>query len=437
MSLLGRWFNSSKAYWPTPTRWATFASFPLIPIVISFHILLLSLVRHIAWPENFVWPYLTSHGLTLYKDIFYIYPPLYIFLLVGFSKIAGLSLISIQVFSYLIIACTDVLLFWTAGKKVLPVIIYVLLQIAFEGNGMWPDQLLAPIFLLAYLAFKLKRYFALGLFLGLALITKQTAGYFILVMILATKSRLKILAGTIIPIFMALIYLWKINVLADFYQQTLVYIVFYHIGSNLQKLWPTIGQTILLLAIFLPTLIIGIIRKKYLLVGLVVSASLGMFTRFSYFHLQPALPFLALLMVDIKAWLSLVFLIIFFIKVFLTTFGAEPKFLGQDEINNANTISQYIQPGQKTLILTSSDHYYFLTKTVPIGNFFTTSTPWNLVYPGVQERIINDLITEKPKFIVFEKGPEKITKFILKNYRLVLKLSDRSGIFEYYPMSLR
>lgn len=379
-----------------------------------------------------MWPYLASKGFILYRDIFFIYPPLYFWLLAGFAKVAGFSLTSLQVFSYVIVAATDVLLYFAARKKIWPVVIYVFLQVAFEGNGMWPDQFLAPMFLLAYLALSAKRYFLLGLMLGLALITKQTAAYFIVAMALFTKTR--VLAGITIPLAFLAIFLAATGSFGEFYDQTVRYILFYHAGNKLQQLWPTLGQVAVLSVIFLPAIAVGILRKKYLLVALTVAGSLGMFTRFSYFHLQPALPFLAILIAD--SWVLAIPAVLFFAKVMLADFGQPAKFLTPQILDNARVINQYIAPGEKTLILSSNDHYYFLTGTFPVGDFFTTSTSWNLAYPGIDEKITSALTADKPKFVVYEKGPENVSNFITQNYRLVLKLSDGTGIFEYNPVRL-
>lgn len=299
---------------------------------------------------------------------------------------------------------------------------------------MWPDQLLAPIFLLAYLFLNNKRWLFLGLTLGLALITKQTAAYMVLIFLVASKNRLKIFAGITIPIVFMIIYLFITGAENNFYQQTFVYIFFYHAGNKLQQLWPTVGQIIVLITVFGPPIIIGVLKKRYLLVLLTIFGMLGMFTRFSYFHLQPALPFLALLMGESILNLPIVILVA---GLCFKTFGAEPKFLNKQILENAKTINSYILPGSKTLFLTSFDHYYWLTNTIPVGKYFTTSTPWNLAYPGVSKKIIEGLITDRPKFVVIDTRPGEISDFVHQYYQSVLKLTDGTGIFEYNPMSGR
>lgn len=401
-----------------------------------------------------MWPYLFSKGLVLYKDIFFIYPPFYYLLLSGWDKFAGISLGSLQAFSYLIIAVTDLALYWCAGRRLWPVVIYIPLQVFFEGNGMWPDQLLAPIFLLGYQAVKTQRYLLLGVAVGLALMTKQTAAYTALVLIAAmavgrtgTGSWWRFLAGSAAVFGIILLYLLQSQSGPFFIAQAWTYIITYHAGNTLQQLWPTGGQMVVLLLVFAPPIFFGLHRRRYFLVIMTLAATLGMFTRFSYFHLQPALPFLAMLvsinLLNIPFYLVLLYLCV---KMMIGAFASEPRFLTREIINNARIINRFVPAGEKTLIFTSWDHLYWLTGTVPVGHFFGSSIPWNFNYPGVQERIVKDLSTEKPRYVVLGKcfvakgtcyRPEKVTEYVSSHYRQVSELSDGTGVFEDDPVGLR
>ncbi len=447
MSLLEKWLKSSKAYWPTPTRWATFASFPLIPIIIS-HILLLLCTRYIAWPENLLWPHLSFHNLALYKDIFFIYPPLYFEIISVFSNFFGLTLISLISLSYLNIIFTDTLLYFVGKKRILPLIIFIPLQIFFEGNAFWPDQLLAPIFLAGWLCFQHKKYFLLGLFLGLALITKQTAAYFIFgifILFIFSKAKLKnyvkLLIGSLIPIIILILYLIFNQNYREFFEQTIIYIFSYHTKNTLQILWPNKQQIISTLLIFFPVLF----SKNYKLIFLAILASLGIFTRFEYFHLQPALPFIALILSE--TFVSIPFLLVFavlFIRFVFTSHGLPTRFYDTELKNNARKINLYIPAGSKALFINTWDHYYYLTNTIPLGNFFYSSTPWNWEYGDLQVKTVEILKREKPKYVVYGScfkineicyQPAIVKDYIKANYKQVSETSDGTGIFEYNPVS--
>ncbi len=411
-------------------------------LLIFLHILLLYKITYIAWPENLLWPYLNLHGLKFYTDIFYIYPPLYVTILSLFDRFAGVSPASLQVLSYLVIGLTDILLWFVSGKRYLPLLIYIPLQIFFEGNGLWPDQLLAPIFLGAYWCHQNKKYFFLGLLLGLALLTKQTAGYFVLGLFLLTKS-LKVVPGLAAALFLVIAYFVFNNNFGGFFEDGIRYILTYHAGNSLQVLWPNKSQLIVTGLVFLPALVIGLQSRRRLLL-LTLLAALGIFTRFEYFHLQPALPFAAMLLSG--SLLTIPFLAVFaflFLRFFVSNSSLPARFVTADILANAKTVNSVIAPGSRTFFFNSWDHYYYLTDTLPAGNYFVSQTPWNWSYPGVEEKFIRIMETDKPKHVVMGScfqlknvcyRPEKIAVYLNRNYREVLKLSDGTGIFEYNPV---
>lgn len=413
-------------------------------ILIFIHIILLFNFRYIAWPENFVWPYLATQGFSLYNDIFYIYPPLYFWLLTIWGKFFGISLISLQILNYLIIIIIDILLYLALKNRLWPFLIFIPLQIFLEGNGFWPDQFLAVFFLAVYLCLQNRQFFLGGIFLGLAIVTKQTAFYFVSITLLTTKPLHwpKIVTGLLIPIFLTLALLTVNQSLNNFFQQSVIYILSFHAGNKWQQLWPNLNQIFVISIIFGLPLIMGLVKKQNILVLLTVASSLGIFTRFSYFHLQPSVPFLVILLSLIKPkWkftipflLSIIFL---FIKFSVNNFQFPPKFLNSQTITTAVIISKYIPPKTETLILTSNDHYYWLTQTIPVGYFFTTSTPWNLAYNNIEEKIITNLKQNPPKFVVIDQRINKITSYIRACYRPILELPDGSSIFEYNPMCSR
>ncbi len=419
----------------------------LIPVLI-LHLLALIFVRYIAWPENLLWPHLALNGLTVYKNIFFIYPPLYFQLLSSWDKIFGVTLTSLIGISYLNIIVTDILLFLVAKKRIVPVLIYIPIQLFFEGNGFWPDQLLAPLFLACWLSFQNKKYFLLGIFLGLSAITKQTAVYFIfgvLSLFAFSKPRIavvgKLIAGLLLIILLLTLYLLINQNYQQFWDQTIIYIFSYHTKNSLQVLWPNKQQIIATLLVFVPILF----SRNRKVVMLTVLASLGIFTRFEYFHLQPTLPFVALLLSE--TLISVPFLIIFsvlFFRFFSSSHNHPPRFYDPELFRNAATINTFIPRGSKTLFMNTWDHYYYLTGTIPVGSFFYSSTPWNWGYDGLQSKTVEILKTEKPKFVIYGScfaidgicyRPEITGEYIKENYKRVSETSDGAGIFEYNPVS--
>lgn len=197
--------------------------------------------------------------------------------------------------------------------------------------------------------------------------------------------------------------------------------------------------------LYIPTMIRLVVKRQITLLILLLTASLGVFTRFEYFHLQPALPFLAIALSEIS-W-SLIFYLIFilyFLKFVLISWHQPPRFWDITILNQAQTIQSYIT-NKKTLFVNTWDQYYYLTNSLPAGNFFAPSTPWTMDYPGNQERIISGLQQEQPNFIFYNDcfrvkeicySPKKLKVYIESNYKEILKFPDGTGIFQYYPMSL-
>jgi hypothetical protein len=418
-------------------------------IVLSAHIILLCLVRFIAWPENLLWPYLNQNGVSYYKELFLIYSPIYWWSLSFFYKFFGIGLYQLMAFSWGMILITDILLFFVSKKKIWPVGLYIPLQIFFEGNGVWPDHLLAPLFLIAYWAYNQKKYFWVGVALGLSLMTKQTAAYVgIFIFALVTwqrngKALGRIILGTLLVIIAVISYLYWDGALAGFWDSAVSYILFFHSRYPLQTQLPTLAQLPTLLLLVVVVVILFFKKTTRHLVPWIVFASLGIFTRFEYFHLQPALPFIALgIGASGLAIVPYFIFLILFSRFLIHNSLVEPRFMGKDIFENARAIGEVIGHEKRLLVVNGWDHYYFLTKTLPVNNSFTPSTPWTMDYPANKEKF-RLALAAKPKFIVFNQcllvknicyKPQGIVEVLKKDYLERLKLSDGASVFEYHPM---
>lgn len=419
-------------------------------ILIFIHLTLLVMTRFIAWPENLLWPYLSQNAVGYYKGLFLIYTPVYWWSLSLFYKLFGIGLYQLMTFSWGMILVTDILLFFVSKKKIWPLIVYIPLQIFFEGNGVWPDHLLAPLFLMMYWAYQQKKYFWAGVALGIALMTKQTAAYVgVLLFVMVAwqrdwKELGRMLLGTFLPVFVILNYLYLAGELKGFWSSAINYILFFHSRYTLQTQFPTFSQ---LPAFLLLVIAVGFfVFKKTTrhLVPWVVFAALGIFTRFEYFHLQPALPFIALgIGVGSLATVPYFIFLIIFSRFLIHNTLIEPRFMEKDIFDNARAISGVIGGEKRLLVVNSWDHYYFLTRTLPINNSFTPSTPWTMDFPASKERFRLDLAF-RPKFIVFNPcllvknvcyQPQGIAEVLKKDYLERLKLADGTSVFEYHPMS--
>src|SRR3989344_7931037 len=104
-----------------------------------------------AWPEMLLWPYLILNNWLPYKDIAIAHTPLLLGFLAAYFKLAGIGVIQLKLFTWILILLTDYLLFWVVKRlwsrlvAYLSLIAYILLQTFYEVNGLWFDLALTPL----------------------------------------------------------------------------------------------------------------------------------------------------------------------------------------------------------------------------------------------------------------------------------------------------
>ena len=159
----------------------------LLPLVLIFHLWILSKFTFTAWPEMLSYPYLFSKGFVLYKDFILPYPPGLILILSSFFKLFGFSPMALKIFTWIYILIIDLLIFLVLKKithslklALIFLLIFVFLQSSLDGNMLWFDiatvipLLLAFLFTLIWIEKKLPSYlFLVGVFLSMAVLIKQ------------------------------------------------------------------------------------------------------------------------------------------------------------------------------------------------------------------------------------------------------------------------
>ena len=300
--------------------------------LLLLHLLLLIGLQFTAWPEMTLWPYLVIKGLLPYKDIAIAHNPLLIFILAGYYKIFGLSLVNLKLFAWGLILITDCLIWFISLKltksylfSFLSLIFYILWQPYFEGNGLWFDLALTPLALLIFYLLWRQKFFWAGLVLGISILVKQTAVWFLVPVIweiwVVSPPSLKLwrvkemgkniclLAfGVVTPLIGLIVYLLFTGTLGDFYFWTIKFGIFYLPHASGQVELPTLKQLIslsipfasilfILIAFILRVIKIKNQNNRLILILLIwsITASLGVLPRWSNFHFQPALPFLAII----------------------------------------------------------------------------------------------------------------------------------------------
>jgi hypothetical protein len=430
-------------------------------VILGVHLFLLTQLKFTAWPEMLLWPYLLIHGLLPYKDVAMAHTPNLIVELAIVFKLIGVGIVQLKIYTWVLIIITDFLVYWISSKiwnrkiALISAISFVLLQIFFDGNGLWFDSMLAPLALLTFYLVSKKKYFWSGLFWALMFLTKQTAIWFLIPMglqvIQNTEYKIQNLKHlvfgilTIFAIFIVLLALF--GILPDFYNWAVNFGIFILPRASGQIQLPDLRN--FLVAVFPFTIFIPfLINKKTRNVNLVLwtaAGVMGTYPRFEYFHFQPALPFLAfvlgIVMVGIKRdKLMKIFLTFYilgsvylFANYFMRNWKEGTRFYENDVQNLVNYVKQNTNSKDTIFVLNWWDNIYPLTDTLPATSPWVPQLSWYQGLPGVQEKEVENLKTVKPRLIIFKEyeqvglaayRPQKVLDFINSNYKLQKKIDN-------------
>jgi len=436
--------------------------------ILLFHLIILNILQFTAWPEMVSFPYFINHGFITYKDMVHAYPPLLINILAILYKTFGYKLIILKLSAWVSFLINDVLLILILKKVTKKInlafiflFFYILIQPFLEGNMIWPDLVMIPFLLGGFLFFLNKKYFFSSILFALALLTKQSAIFYIVItasylLIFERKKMFNFILGILVIILPFLTSLLKQNSLNDFVNWTIIYPSKYWTKfPGYVQLSPSLREYLILMFLFLPMTILVIkVNKKifsnktFLLVfGFVICVIIGVYPRFSFFHLQPSLAFLVILYSILiskyqNTKTSIVYLIILIATiVFLShpVFGGT-RFWSSDDIILAKTIQNETLQNQPVYLIGLDSSLYAFSDRLPnkpwLDNF-----GWYLEIPGVQENVIKSFSIRSPSTIFWQTPqdenwydidtyqPKKITGWIKKNY--VYKKEVEKGISEW------
>src|SRR3989344_3866529 len=153
--------------------------------IIVMHILLISRLTFLPYPELFIYPYLTNIGLTPYAQIFDQHFPGLMFFPINLGTLgivqpgnALLLHVGIIVLIHLLLIFSTFKLFKSLKASFLTSFIFLLWQPFLEGNTLWIDSFL-PLLLIPSFYFLVKseknykNILLSGILLGAALVMKQ------------------------------------------------------------------------------------------------------------------------------------------------------------------------------------------------------------------------------------------------------------------------
>lgn len=372
-------------------------------------------LKYTAWPEMLAWPYLMIQGWLPYLDIGIAHNPLLLVVLSIFYKLFGLGILQLQIFTWILLIINAYLVyfiakkFWSTNLAYGSSVLYLLLAIIYEGNGLWFDVALTPFAILAFYFLRSKNYFWSGIFFALGFLTKQTFIYFAapIAIVLFLENRFKFsryisfligMASIFIP-FLIVLYLF--GILDDYYNWAIKFGIFYLPQATGQISLPSLREFAFT---FLP-LLFFVFSKEHLLMMFALAGLIGIYPRFELFHFQPALPFLAILLVKVVLTTknNLIKIIVLIVIIPFISLGVYRQ-LG-------NTIRFYEKDVQDAVLLLKNydiseiyvanywDSVYSLSSTIPATRPLIPYIPWYL-RDVEKKQIMNDLITSSPKVII-------------------------------------
>lgn len=412
------------------------------------HVFLLSGLRFTAWPEMLSYPYLRNNGFLLYKDMIHPYPPVLTMALSIIYKLFGYKLIVLKVFTWLIILVNDVLIFLIVKKMVnserwavISVIFYVLIQPFLEGNQLWFDLAIVPFILLSTYCILQKKFFWSGLFLGVAILTKQTVGLYLVfgILYIAYRERnfKKVLLFLLGPAVLFLVLLFRLiteGALSGFLNWTLIYpFTRWSKFPGYVQMVLTRRDIVILVLLVLPAILLilklrrNFFREKSILLTtfcLLLSFVL-VYPRFSFFHLQLGIAFCAIFYsvflskFKFSYILHLISYILLFwficLPVLKSDWGKETRFWGNEDIKVAELIKNSTKPDDLIFLLGPHSGLYVLSGRLP-PKPWADNFAWYLEIPGVQDEIIKRWEGKIPK-VVFTNNIQEGNWYDLGTYR--------------------
>lgn len=401
----------------------------LLVAIILVHSLILAKLIYFPYPELFIYPYLTNHGLKPYSQILDQHFPGLMFLPINFDNLGMNNADIARVWSIVIVMLTHILLFYISArvlkssKKALLVnFLYLVWQPFFEGWVLWIDSFLPLILLPAFYALYKKKLLFCGLILGIGVVFKQTLIplFFLVLLYIFWKEKVRpsllFLLGFLSPVILMLVYFASVGVLKDFWYWTVIFnlTVYAHSGTQIPTSLGFITRVLVVFGFSLFALLHKDRKLIFILFLFLIGSLVGAFDRANFVHFQPALPFalmattigmysltrnkMGLILIGVYSLIGIWWQRIFYIghisdKVF---FFDEPTYA------IASKIEQYTQPGDKIFVFGAALHLYQISKTLPPGNIFVFQFPWFMKV--AEERILQGLVQDQPQIIVSDRN---------------------------------
>lgn len=419
----------------------------LLFLLLILHVILSLVLKFTAWPEMLTYPWLILNGYQFYGDIIHPYLPLLPYFLSICYQILGLSITTLRFITIMSFLSADVIIFYLTKRlynikfAFISVLIYILLQLLFEGNGLWFDLASVPLILLAaYIMtdknkINKKNKILACFIIGIAILIKHTNIVFFIPVVMKFHRQIKqlllLFLITLIPLILVVLFYIKTSEFSQFLYWGLIHPLFIHSTIPGFLLLPNKLQLITIIIIFSPV-IFAWQKKSPLLLWFFLSLIFAI-PRFAFFHLQHSAAFISLLIPQILIkWRRSNFHLIVYILVIgiiftrfaLKEFGKPVRFFDPETLKIRQEISNLFI-NEPVFFLNVPSQYFVMTNIRPMKPWADTF-PWYLEIAGVQENLIVNL--EKVNYVLYapfrnngkyEIGaykPELITDYIYNNF---------------------
>ena len=408
----------------------------LLILALVAHLLLLLLTKFTAWPEMLTWPYQLLEGWRPYQDIAIVHTPLLIVILSAFYKIVGVGIFQLQIFTW-IVALASTFLAWIITKKlwgpkvaIIAAFIYPLYHIFYEGNGLWFDLLLAPLFLFIYYLIRNKSYIAAGIIFAASLFTKQTAIWIVIPvfidLFLSGSRKIWELEKRYIPFLYGAVLIILFGTIVMYLSGILPYFTHWAIEFGILTLPMLPGQIALpdvtefMKSIFplTPLLILVLLsrdKKTTTMLLWSIFASFGVYPRWELFHFQPAIPFMVVgtaLLVDratriakitarqIVIFVTLFLVLVLFARSFIRSCGSSVRFYDKTIEEVVASVQLFSKNSDGIYVINYWDSVYALSDRKPVTKPLVPYIPWYLEYQDLGEYIALQVRSTLPAVIV-------------------------------------
>jgi len=427
----------------------------LLGLILLVHAFILTKVIFFPYPELFIYPYLTNHGLKPYTQILDQHFPGLMFLPINFDNLgmnneaaARVWLIGVVIITHLLLFFIARHLFKSSFKALLVNLLYLVWQPFFEGWVLWIDNFLPLILLPAFYVLYKRKFLITGILLGLGIVLKQTIiplSIFVLIYMLLTKRDFKTvlfyLLGLFIPVGLTAAYLVGIGVFWDFWYWTVIFNLTIYAKFGRGE-GPTLAHFSRVLLVFGSSLLVirGIkLREVQILLIFLAGTLLGLSTRFDFVHFQPALPFALIAFVYSFKWLnkflrwSIIVIygltIVWWLAIFYRGhIGNRIVSFDSNTMTLAAKVRSYTRPGDRIFVFGGEPQLYQMSKTLPAGNIFVFQFPW--FYKVAEGRVLEGIKQDEPGIIVADKTMEiegvkiidfarDIDQYIQSNYQRI------------------